>query len=329
VVGGADVLPFVGTSTSTGTDVIRGISANMFAGYTAGLAGGEISAGVNIEHAFMCGVQVSPLANIVTGPVRGLQITGVLNVGTSVYGAQIGDINIAAGPLRGAQIGAINVARQVSGAQMGAIAVAGDLTGVQVSSFNIAAGDVTGVQIGVVNIAKGRVRGAQIGLVNYADRSSFSFGLVNIIPHGRFHLDLWAQESGLVMVGLEHGSDYFHNIYGVGARLVGDGLHPALTLGLGVRIPIVSRVYADIDVLGYALLEPPSLAFSTVMAQARALVGVRLWPELALYAGGSYNVSYAFGRDPELSPYGSRLVSDDPLEPLRAWPGLFVGVRAF
>lgn len=327
VVGGADVLPFVGTSTSTGTDLIRTYSANLFAGYTGGLAGAEISAGVNIEHTFMCGGQLATLANVVAGPVRGVQIASVLNFGTSVYGAQFGDINIAAGPLHGAQLGGINAARHLAGAQIGALAIAGDATGLQVSAFNLAAGDVTGVQIGALNIATGQVRGAQIGVVNYADRSTFSFGLINIVPHGRLHLDLWAQESAMVMAGVKHGGDYFHNIYGVGAQVAEDRVRPALTLGLGARIPIVPRLYVDVDVLGYTLHEPSSFALASVLAQARAALGVRLLPRLALYAGPTYNFAYAFGRDPDLSPYGSLLINDDPLEPIRGWPGMFVGVQ--
>jgi hypothetical protein len=344
VLGGADVLPFLGTSTITGTNVVRSYSANLFAGYTGGLTGVELSVGGNIEHTFMCGAQISNLANIVTGPVRGVQVTGVVNVGTSVLGAQAAAVNIAmgrlhgvqiggvdvAGPLLGMQFGGVNIAAgSAVGAQVGLLNVVGDFTGVQVSTVNIARGDTTGVQFGGVNVSTGRVRGAQIGFINYADRSSFSFGLINIIPNGRLHLDVWGQESGLVMAGLEHGSDYFHNIYGVGARLIGDRVRPALTLGYGVRIPVVSRVYVDVDVLGYTLHEPPSFAISTIMAQARALVGVRLLPKLAIYAGPTYNVAYSFGRIPDLSPYGSLVMNEEPENPIRGWPGLSVGVRAF
>ncbi|UQA62254.1 LA_2272 family surface repeat-containing protein [Polyangium aurulentum] len=344
VVGGGDVLPLVGTSTTTGTNVVRSYSANLIAGYTAGLTGVELSAGANIEHTFMCGAQISNVANIVSGPVRGMQLTGVINVGTSVFGAQGASINVAAGPLhglqvggvdisgplRGAQIGGINIAAgSAVGTQIGGINVSGDFTGVQMSAVNIANGDTTGVQIGAINVSTGRLRGAQIGLINYADRSSFSFGLVNIVPKGRVHLEAWGQESGIVMAGVEHGGDHFHNIYGVGARLAGDRVRPALTLGYGVRIPVVSRIYVDVDALGYTLHEPPSFAISAVMAQVRALVAVRLLPKLAIYAGPSYSFSYAFGREHDLSPYGSLLVNDDPSEPVRAWPGLSVGVRVF
>ena len=75
--------------------------------------------------------------------------------------------------------------------------------------------------MGLVNVARGPVSGAQIGLVNVADTCSFCLGLVSVVRRGRLHLDLWGQESGLLMVGIKHGGLALHNIYGVGVQPFG------------------------------------------------------------------------------------------------------------
>jgi hypothetical protein len=187
-----------------------------------------------------------------------------------------------------------------------------------------------GVQIGLANFAKGNVKGMQLGLVNVADRSTFSLGLLNIIRHGRTHVDLWGLESGIVMFGLKHGTNYMHNIYGAGIRVGGEGVNATFSLGLGGRIPISKRVYADIDALGYSLRSAPSFALRTVMVQVRTVVGVRLAPSFAVYGGPTYNVAYApITTDSVLSPYGSTVLSDEGDEPIRGWPGGVIGVQVF
>ncbi|WP_437729679.1 LA_2272 family surface repeat-containing protein [Sorangium sp. So ce1335] len=373
---GGDIVPFVGSSNVDGTNVVRRYSLNLVGGYTAGVSGVELSAGVNVLSSFLCGAQISTAGNLVLGPARGAQITGGLNLATSLDGAQLGSFNLATGPVDGVQGGLLNVAvGAVAGAQLGAANVAlGDATDVQVGIANLAvsastdvqlgvanvaagesadlqislanvaagksndvqiglanlaAGESTGVQIGLLNVSTGAVRGAQIGLVNYADASPFSLGLLNIIRNGRLHIDAWGTESGLAMAGIKHGSDHFHNVYGIGVRLLGDRPLLAYALGLGGRISLGERVYADLDVLGYSLHEPSVLKPTAVLTQARALLGLRLLPGFAIFGGPSYNV--AFGETPEdagLSPYGSIPLRIDDSFSQRAWPGVVLGVQA-
>ncbi|MGK3993164.1 LA_2272 family surface repeat-containing protein [Sorangium sp. So ce1024] len=373
---GGDVVPFVGTSTVDGTNVVRRYSLNLVAGYTAGVSGVELGAGVNVLTSFLCGTQISSAANLVLGPARGAQVTGGLNLATSLRGAQLGSLNLVTGPVAGVQGGVLNVAAgAVDGAQLGVANVAlgastdvqvglanvavsastdvqvglanvaagesadvhvglanvaaGASNDVQIGLANVAAGESTGVQIGLLNVSTGAVRGAQIGLVNYADASPFSLGLFNIIRDGRLHIDAWGTESGLAMAGIKHGSDHFHNIYGIGVRVFGDRPLIAYTLGLGGRISLGERAYADLDVLGYSLNEPTSFRPVAVLTQARALLGFRLLPGFAIFGGPSYNV--AFGDTPEdarLSPYGSIPLRINDSETQRAWPGVVLGVQA-
>ncbi|WP_437805492.1 LA_2272 family surface repeat-containing protein [Sorangium sp. So ce1078] len=377
VVLGADVFPFVGTSTVDGTNVVRRYSLNLVAGYTAGITGLELGAGVNIASSFMCGAQFSAGANLALGPARGAQISAGLNVARALSGAQVGSINVAAGPVSGAQGGVLNIAAgAMDGAQLGAInfaagaavdlqiglanaavsdatdvqvglvnlgvgeatdaqiglvnVAAGKSTGTQVSLANIGAGESTDAQIGLVNVATGKVEGMQIGLINYADESPFSFGLLNIIRNGRLHLDVWGLESGVVMAGLKNGSDHFHNIYGIGVRVTGDHPRMVFSLGLGGRISLGERAYADLDLLAYSLHDPSSANPSAALVQARALLGVRVFPELAVFGGPSYNVSFGeTAEDAPLSPYGSIPLRIDDTDAQRGWPGVVLGVQAF
>ncbi|XXX71917.1 hypothetical protein WMF30_30155 [Sorangium sp. So ce134] len=374
---GADVFPFVGTSTVDGTNVVRRYSLNLAGGTTAGVSGLELGVGVNIVSSFLCGAQFAAGANLVLGPARGAQLAAGLNVARSLSGAQVGSFNVAAGPVSGAQGGVLNVAAgAVDGAQLGAINVAagpsadlqigvanaavsdatdvqigganlavgaatdlqigvanvaaGKSTGTQISLINVAAGASTDVQIGLVNVATGKVEGMQIGLVNYADDSPFSFGLLNIIRDGRLHFDVWGMESGIVMAGLKNGSDHFHNIYGIGVRLSGDRPRMVFSLGLGGRITLGERAYADLDLLGYSIHEPSTANPSASLVQARAVLGVRLFPELAVFGGPSYNVAFGdTAEDARLSPYGSISLGANDSDAQRAWPGVVLGVQAF
>lgn len=313
---GANVLFWLGTSTSRGANVVHNVSANLLAGYAAGLDGLEVGLGLNIEREFACGVQLTTVANIVAGPVRGVQAAGGLNLATSLRGVQIGSIDIAAGPVFGAQMGALDIAGDVAGAQLGALNIAGA---------------VSGTQIGAVNVATGPVKGVQLGIVNYAERSTLSFGLLNIIRRGRLHIDLWGQETGLLMAGVEHGGDYMHNIYGIGTRIVGAERRLALSLGLGGHVQISKRFSVDLDLLGYSLHETPSLAPTAFLVQARAVAALEIGARLGVFAGPSYTVVNARSvEDALLAPYDSSgLDLTTSPNPVLGWPGVTVGMRVF
>ena len=155
----------------------------------------------------------------------------------------------------------------------------------------MARGAVSGAQIGLLNIAGGRVSGTQIGLINVATASTFSLGLINIFRDGRLHLDVWGQESGLLMAGIKHGSGHFHNIYGAGVLPFGNHARFAAAFGIGAHLPLSERLFLDLDVLNHGLFDPASIDATVNLAQARAVLGARLVRRLAVYGGPSYNVA--------------------------------------
>jgi hypothetical protein len=285
-----------------GVDVVRHVSANLLVGKTAGLAGVEVGGLVNLTAGGVCGVQLAGVANMGHGPVRGWQAAGGVNL---------------AGPLDGAQTA-------------GGVNIAADARGLQLASVNIAVGRIQGAQLGVVNVAAADVQGAQLGLVNVAPTSDFSLGLLNILWRGRLHLDLWGMESGMAMLGVKHGGDHFHNIYGAGVRPGPGGAMASFALGLGGHFPLAGPIFVDADAIAYSL-HSSEVPFSGTLMQARALLGVSVAREFALYAAPTFNLLLtADAEPPELSRFGDfRLHEGEGGYALRSvWPGLTLGVQA-
>jgi hypothetical protein len=349
VFAGADLIPFFGTGALSGAPQphVRTLSLSLLAGYTAGVRGVEVSSGVNVT-SFVCGAQVAGAVNIDRGPVRGVQVASAVNFGRSLAGVQAsGGVNIA-DTVRGVQVSSINIARSdVEGMQAGMLNItAGSVLGAQASMLNIttrsvigaqagllnfAAGPTSGAQIGLVNIAGGEVKGVQVGLVNIAPSSSFSLGLLNIIHGGRFHLDAWGTDSGLLMLGVKHGGAHFHNIYGVGARPAGDKLYAAFAFGIGGHIPVSDAVFIDPDAIAYSLHPSNDLSSTSSLFQARVVVGASLAKRLAVFAGPTFNALLNTDAESDsLTPLPAYTFNKgESGYTLRAlWPGVTLGVQA-
>ncbi len=179
---GVDFAPSVGTS-SAAPDAVRNVSINLVGGRAKGLDGFELALGFNYESDFACGLQIAGGANIVGGPVRGLQLAPV-NIAGPVRGAQIGVVDVATGDISGAQIGTVTVGSgSVKGAQIGVVAIAGgSIDGAQIGALGITGGDVRGTQLGMSNIVGGSTEGSQIGISNIVggDAKRLQMGVANI-----------------------------------------------------------------------------------------------------------------------------------------------------
>lgn len=245
------------------------------------------------------GAELGPVAAITHGHVCGLQLGGAVAVVT--------------GDVRGLQIG-------------GAAAVTlGTVRGVMLSAVNVA-GSVYGAQVGAVNIATGDVHGLQLGLVNIARDADAPIGLVSIMTHGRTHLDVVGNETGLGLVELVHGGRRVHNLYGLGTRLGPRGSRVAVMLGLGGRVYGSQGLTLDVDATVTQLHRTNDFEKSTLISQLRALVGVRVFDDLAILAGPTWSVMWT--NDPEESPQASvgvKRFADD----VHGWPGVTVGLRGF
>jgi hypothetical protein len=258
-----------------------------------------------------------------SGRMKGLSMNGVFGVDTSALcGAQLsGVVNVVAGSMRGAQLaGAANVASTVSGAQLA-------------GAVNVASADVSGAQVSPINVAAGRVKGAQIGIINYAEDADFQLGLVNVDVRGRFRIAWWGKaETGLLLAGIKHGTAHVHYIYGVGVRAV-DASRVWGAFGIGLHTPTAHhRLFVDTD-----LINQQELVFTSGLrreiSELRAVLGYSVLPEVALFAGPTFNVLVAqnTGGLQTTAPYGAPSyrwnLYDGSNTAVRAWPGVVLGVE--
>jgi hypothetical protein len=303
---GVDFLPYLGMSTLDGARVARAISFNVIGGFSGALRGFELGSVLNLQSESMCGAQISGVTNIVAGPAAGLQLS-LVNYSRRFDGLQLGLIDVAGGNIAGSQIGLVNVGTR----------------------------DVQGAQIGLVNTAS-RVHGAMIGLVNVAEDADAPIGLVNVMWRGRTQLDVWGTESGLALIGLEHGGRRVHNIYGAGVTTRHGHAVLVAALGIGVRSFDGERMFVDVDALGYTLLARNSDKDRMDMAsivQLRVPIGWRVTREIGLFVAPALNLSLIDETDNLLA--GPSLIGDVRLTKktskptVRMWPGIALGARFF
>jgi hypothetical protein len=293
-------------SAHDGNRVARTTSLNVLGGFSGALRGFELGSLLNLETESMCGAQISGVTNIVSGPAAGLQLS-LINYSRRFDGLQLGLIDVADGHVGGSQIGLVNVGTR----------------------------DVQGAQVGLVHTA-GRVHGAMVGLVNVAEDADAPIGLVNVMWRGRTQLDVWGTESGLALVGLEHGGRRVHNIYGVGVTTRHDHAVLVTALGIGVRTFDGERMFVDVDALGYTLFARNSAKDRMDMAsiiQLRVPIGWRATREIALFVAPALNLSIIDETDNVLadpSLIGDvRLTRKTGNPTLRMWPGIGLGARFF
>ena len=116
---------------------------------------------------YLVGSQVSFLVNSANKDMRGLQVTGLINLGENVDGAQIS--------------GTVNYAESFQGLQFGFVNWVNDKSdGVQIGYVNAGFDTVGPVQVGFVDFAK--QTDVQIGFVDVAGASDVQVGFVDVAP---------------------------------------------------------------------------------------------------------------------------------------------------
>ena len=261
-------------------------------------------------------------------------------VGQDVRGIQANVVNIAGGPVSGAQIGVVNLTRrEVNGAQVGVVnGSLRDLRGPQVGVVNTTFGAVSGPQSGVVNVARksamqtGVVNasldasGVQLGVVNIARHNTGApIGIVNIVLNGgRTHAMSWVDETGLLNVGLIHGSRRTYNIY----TAASDVSLETVSLGLGLGAHFDSRrSWTRIEAIGSSVSSADDIFGSAAtLFRARVYKGYQFGP-IALIAGGSFNYLLDLSdSDVEIAPLHGYEFGFSTVDH-RFWPGVFVGIQ--
>src|SRR5262249_36120443 len=85
------------------------------------------------------------------------------------------------------------------------------------------ASPLRGRPIPPVNVARD-IKGVQVGLINVGGSEGDSFGLINIVPGGRYDVEAALDSSKIGTALFRHGGNGWHNVYGLGG-------HPVSTSG--------------------------------------------------------------------------------------------------
>jgi hypothetical protein len=259
---GADVAPYAGTSSFEPPGTVRHISLELFGSGVAGVAGVEFSPFVTLSGGFVCGAQLSGLGSWTSGHVRGVEISGLVGWADRVTGAQVnGLLSVTTHRVTGAQIAMLSMADEIKGAQLGI--------------FNIA-GDVSGAQIGIVNVAR---------------KSDATVGVLSLVTEGRTTLHGFAGSDGVIAFAVQHGSRLVHNYYGGSISVAGkEGLGFGPSIGIGFHAYEGPRAFVDVDAIAHLLFSSAVRGDMQTLWQGRAVVGLRLAPAFAVYAGPFYDV---------------------------------------
>jgi hypothetical protein len=342
---GVDLVPRLGTSSyGEFLRAERAFSFNLIGGLSGAVRGAEFGGVFNLDVHGLCGAQFAGTLNYVGGPVTGAQfglvnfalgpLTGAqfglvdMDIG-DMQGAQFGLTNLATGDAEGAQFGLTNlILRTQQGLQAGLVNFAGrGLRGAQLGLANIVSAETKGAQLGLVNFTRGKMNGAMIGLVNIAEDADAPIGLIDIIWHGRTQIDAWATDAGVLMAGVEHGSRYVHNIYGIGIKPMSNSPAFAISFGLGIRALAGGRFTLDIDAMEYGLLHHSSWA---QIAQLRIPLAITLISGAAVFIAPEVNFAVADAGSDLIDPAlykTTRVTQRDAGTSVRFWPGLSLGLR--
>jgi hypothetical protein len=271
------------------------------------------SAGGNME-----GIQAGGIFNSVRENSHGVQLAGIINMtGGSFGGARLEESVIAFGDsgdwLDGTDIAAMTGAFQGAGI----VNVAGgSFRGVQTGGLvNVTHGSFRGAQLaGIVNVTHGSFRGLQMGLVNYRgegegkgvgvglvnvskDENLVPVGLVNIVKNGMIHPVVWYDDMQFVNLGLKSGTKQVYSTFSLGIRDLkfnSDSLF-VTRAGAGIEIPL-GKTFIDLD-LSAGNIVSRFWSSTSLLAQARVSAGFKLFEHLGVFAGASYDYSYAYTGD--------------------------------
>jgi hypothetical protein len=361
---GADVAPYVGTSSFEKTGTVRHVSLEFVGGHHAGVRGLQFSPLLSWGGESVCGVQFGGLGTHTSGSVTGASVAGLLGYhGGSVLGlsfAGLGGwiegsatgVSFAGLALRTEDVtgltaaGFMSVSRHVEGVQLSGLLDWADsasgvqaagigaftarrMKGLQVAPLSFAS-EVSGAQLGVMNIG-GYVKGVQLGVVNIARTSDASIGLLSFVSEGRTHLDAWAASDATASIALQHGSKWVHNYYGGTVSFSGDGgVAFGPLLGIGMHLPL-EPLFFDLDVIAHVFFDERGVNPPQSLQQARLTVGLQIAPAFALYAGPTFNALLTKpGETPHVQTFPALQWTEASTDQVTYfWPGLVAGVRTF
>ena len=255
------------------------------------------------------GFQVSGVYNSLQGNISGGQIAGISNIALkNVNGAQIGGVlNVAKGKVTGAQIsGVINIDHdEASGAEIAGVANISKkmATGLQLAGIYNESGEINGMQLSsLINLNRNNAKGAQIttilnktktlnglqfGLVNIADtiNAGFQVGLINIVKHGTYSLELSHNETFPIDINFKTGNPKLYSIINLAAENNSLGFG----YGLGSNFPLNKKFAFWTDVSSTSIHDSKKLTSQGLKLTMRHGLNYDLFKHLSLRGGISEN----------------------------------------
>ena len=227
----------------------------------ANLAGGTMRgvqiAGVsNISGDNAVGLSAAGLVNITGDGSKGVIISGLTGIGgDNNSGIMIsGLMNVTGNMASGFQFsGVSNITGQSFNGMMtsGLLNVVGEnMNGLQIAGIaNITAKSLNGVQVGLCNYAT-KAHGLQIGLVNYyrEDMKGFQLGLVNANPDTRVQMMVYGGNNTAANIGVRFKNQLFYTILGVGS--FDQNLNDKFSISTSYRAGLAVPVYKGLSISG-------------------------------------------------------------------------------
>lgn len=350
----------IGALNLTGGDM-QGIQFASLANISGDeLQGVQFSGLANISGGEMQGLQFSGLANVSRYEIQGLQFSGIINAaGSGMQGLQFSGIgNLSNGDMQGIQAGGIfNVASgdlqaialagitNVSGGfsqgilLSGIVNVAEEFQGIGGAGVLNISNSFQGIQVsGVANIAESG-QGIQIGLVNIAKEfQGLPVGLISYYGNGRKNIDAWFTDGGFTHIGLNLGTREVYNKVSAGYNplitdrdvwTLGWSIGSYRTLDEAWNRPGLSDYFSTHDFTIQRVFDGKWSSTVNSILSYRYLPGKNIAPDLAFYAGPSFNLQVS--KQDGNSDYtwysiteGTRAGRD-----VRFWIGFTAGIRVF
>jgi hypothetical protein len=328
-----------GVSLSGLVDVQRGLVSGIQIGglvSTGWRVAGTQVAGIAAVAGELEGVQIAGTAAI-AHRVDGLQAAGIASYSRSHADTQIAGVVAAADGSVGTQVAGVSTtALGDAGLQIAGVAnVARGAAGVQVAGSVNVARRIHGLQLAPINVA-GTVEGVQVGVINVGSADGFSFGLINIVPGGRYDVEAAIDTDRIGTVLFRHGGRRWHNVYGVGGQSVNETATASSKnddiwmygLGFGPTMSFGDTV-VDLELIGWQVNHGARHESDvSVLGQLRLSVAHH-WGPFAIVAGGMLNTYVTNDAQSPLA-VARRSSGDAPMDAgvtVTTWPSAFVGVR--
>lgn len=161
----------IGTSGKNSRNYRYNLSINLLYGRTGGLNGIELSGLAGVIEGDVRGIQIGGLGSL-SGNVTGIQIGGLGSLTADINGFQIGGLLTGASNLRGIQVsGLIGLANDINGIQIsGLIGLGNNIKGIKATGILGIANNVRGIHLtGILGMAN-NIKGMQLsGIANISN----------------------------------------------------------------------------------------------------------------------------------------------------------------